>query len=147
MARPPLDLFPAHVPIGYVLIGGQKVPVMGSSPFVRSLEVLHVRVGGTTAPSITDLAQTDDDDSALEELRHETWKGFDAQDSAPPVVFDPYTDPLHPLPQEHVAGNDVTPIVQEHAEVQQLLTELAGLREDVNALRTEINDLRQGVSL
>lgn len=107
---------------------------MASAEFLRAMASLQTRVGGAVAPSTTDLAQTDDDDSALEEMRHEMFKGLDGSDLRPPTILATESDLLHPL-------------AQEHSEVQMLLTELAGLREEVNALRAEINELKQGTMI
>ena len=102
--------------------------------FLSSLSDVFNRIGGSTGPSTTDLSQTDDDDSGLEEFKHELSKGQDGLNLSPAVVFDPFTDPLHQL-------------AQQHSEVQQLLTELAGLREEVAVLRQQINDITQGTML
>jgi len=123
----PLDLFPARVAIGRV----DGKPVFASPEFIRALGDLFIRVGGANAPSNSELALTDDDDSGLEEFKAELAKALDGlgmQPTPEPVSF---TDPMQPLVHEHVA-------------VEYLLTELAGLREQVAALQTQINDLQQG---
>jgi hypothetical protein len=122
-----LDLFPSR--IRFVDDGGRLTPEA-----VRALSDVFARIGGSTGPSTTDLAQTDDDDSALEEFKHEAAKSLDGLGLTPAVVFDPFTDPLHPL-------------AQQHSEMQHLLTELAGLREEVSMLRRQITDLSQGTML
>ena len=54
-----LDLFPPRAIVGYVTVGGQKLPVEISPEFYRALRVLVARVGGAasdgTADSISDI--------------------------------------------------------------------------------------------
>lgn len=119
-----LNLFPSH--IRFVDDKGRL-----TAEAIRAMNSLFTRVGGAVAPSATDLAQSDDDDSALEELRHEAWKALDGANSLPPSLHDPFTDQMHPMRQEH-------------AEVQQLQSEIVGLREEVSALRQELQSLQQG---
>lgn len=73
-----LDLFPARVRIadkdGYA-----------SPEFLRALKALFERVGGSTGPSTTDLATSDDDDSGLEEFKHEIIKRIEALEQLPPI--------------------------------------------------------------
>lgn len=111
------------------------------------LQGLFRRVGGSTAPTIEELSVIDDEDSGLEEFKAEQFKAIDGLgmeppvsfpvtdgDVAPPASFDPFQDPLHPL-------------ALAHSEIQQLQTELAGLREEVAVLKTQINDILQGTDL
>ena len=79
------------------------------------------RIGGPVSVTINELALIDDDDSGLEEFKHESGKRFDAQAMAP-------------IPYEHPA-------------VQQLLSEVAELQSTVAVLRRQINDLQQGTML
>jgi hypothetical protein len=46
------------------------------------------RMGGTNGSSTTDLSQSDDDDSGLEEFKHEFLKSVDAQSVAPPACYE-----------------------------------------------------------
>jgi hypothetical protein len=122
-----LDLFPARV--RFVDADGRL-----TVEAFRALAKVFERIGGATGASTTDLAQSDDEDSGLEEFKHEVTKTLDGfTDQLHPLAqpHDPYTDPLHPLPQEH-------------ADVQHILTELAGLREEVNSLRAEVQGLQEG---
>lgn len=121
-----LSLFPARV--RFVDEKGNLTPEA-----VRALTKLFERVGGALGPSTTDLSQSDDDDSGLEEFKHEAWKTDDGFAMAPIQQFREYEDPMNPL-------------VKEHPAVEQLLNELAGLREQVAVLQTQINDLQQGVT-
>jgi hypothetical protein len=119
-----LDLFPARV--RFTDKDGRLTPEA-----MRALAALFVRVGGASALSNTELAMSDDDDSGLEELKAELAKSLDAFAMQPRSELDPFTDPLQP-------------IAQEHSGIEHVLTELAGLREQVAALQTQINDLQQG---
>jgi hypothetical protein len=119
-----LDLFPARV--RFTDKDGRLTPEA-----IRALATLFERVGGQSALSNTELAMSDDDDSGLEEFKHEAWKSLDAFAMQPRSEPDPFTDPLHPIPQEHTSTEHV-------------LTELAELREQVAALQSQINDLQQG---
>lgn len=98
---------------------------------VRALNALLDRVGGATSISVTELAISDDEDSGLEEFRHESTKVSEGLQMQPLPAFEPYSDPLHP-------------IAQQHSEVQALQTEMSGLREQVAVLMQQINDLQQG---
>lgn len=89
-----------------------------TSEAIRMFDLLFIRVGGAVAPSTTDLSQSDDDDSGLEEFKHELSKSIE--------------------------GLSVAPVHQEHSEVQHLMTELAGLREEVATLRAEVQGIQQG---
>lgn len=51
-----LDLFPPRAIVGYVTVGGQKLPVEISPEFYRALRVLVSRVGGASS---TDVAQSE----------------------------------------------------------------------------------------
>jgi hypothetical protein len=52
-----LDLFPARISIGSATVGGQRVPVLASPEFLRALTTLFDRVGGASAPSITEVVR------------------------------------------------------------------------------------------
>jgi hypothetical protein len=122
-----LDLFPARV--RFVDADGRL-----TVEAFRALAKVFERIGGATGASTTDLAQSDDEDSGLEEFKHEVTKTLDGLAMLPATVSDPFTDPLHPLPQEH-------------AVVDHLLTELAGLREEVARLRAEVQGIQEGTML
>ena len=51
-----LDLFPPRAIVGYVTVGGQKLPVEISPEFYRGLRELVRRVGGASS---TDVAQSE----------------------------------------------------------------------------------------
>jgi hypothetical protein len=122
-----LDLVPARV--RFVDADGRLTPEA-----FRALAKVFERIGGATGASTTDLALSDDEDSGLEEFKHEVSKTLDGLAMQPASVFEPFTDHMHPLPQEH-------------AEVQHLLTELADLREEVARLRTEVQGIQEGTML
>jgi hypothetical protein len=136
----PLQLFPARV--RFTDANGLLTPEA-----YRALQKVFERAGGATGPSTTDLATSDDEDSGLEEFKHEVTKALDGLALEPTAVFEPFTDPMHPLAQPHDPYTDpMHPLPQEHAEVQQILTELAGLREEVTRLRAEVQGLQEGTT-
>lgn len=83
-------------------------------------ERLQDRVGGYDGPSTVDLAQSDDDDSGLEEFKHEFSKALDALAIQPPQAPE--------------------------MRVEALETEVAQLRELIAVLLKEIDGLKQGPS-
>ena len=115
---------------------------------VRALTDIYARLGGPSAPTITELSIADDEDSGLEEIRHETAKALDALAMRPlPQEVAQFSDPMHPL-QEFVQRDDpMHPLYQEHSAIESLQTELAGLREMVAEMRKEIEGLQQGNEL
>jgi hypothetical protein len=100
---------------------------------IRMFDMLFDRVGGATSVSMADLALSDDDDSGLEEFKHEAGKVLDGLGMVPPVVFPEFTDPLYPLHQDH-------------PEVQQLLSEVAELRAQVAEMQKQINGIQEGTT-
>ena len=84
------------------------------------MERLQERVGGYDGPSTIDLAQSDDDDSGLEEFKHEFSKALDALAVQPPQI--------------------------QEQRIESLETEVAQLRELVAVLLSEIDGLKQGPS-
>lgn len=135
----PLDLFPARV--RFVDQNG----LLTTEAF-KALRALFERVGGASAPSNSELAVSDDDDSGLEEFKAEIAKSLDAFAMAREPVFEPFTDPMHRLVQEHIPLVDPAPLPQEHVRSEDVLTEIASLREQIATLQTQINDLKQGTS-
>lgn len=101
---------------------------------IRMFDMLFDRVGGATSVSMADLALSDDDDSGLEEFKHETGKVLDGIRMEPVPVFAGFTDPLHPLHQEH-------------SEVQHLIAEVSELRDLVAELQKQINGIQEGTTL
>ena len=122
-----LSLFPARV--RFVDKDGLLTPEA-----VRALAKLFERVGGFTGPSVIDLAQADDDDSGLEEFKHETVKALDGLAMAPVAVPQEFADPLNPL-------------AYSHPEVQQLLSEVSDLRAQVAEMQKQIQGLLEGTTL
>jgi len=118
MATTVLDLYPARIPIGFVEIGGKRYPVQIANELKRALDKVYERVGGANGASTTDLAQTDDDDSGLEEFRHEAFKALE--------------------------GLAMAPLAEAQVRIEELETQLAGLREQVTRLAGQINDMQQG---
>jgi hypothetical protein len=101
---------------------------------IRTFELLFSRVGGAVSASTSDLALSDDDDSGLEEFKHEAGKVLDGIRMEPPVFFPEFTDPLYPLHQEH-------------SEIQHLLSEVSELRETVAELQKQIQGLQEGTTI
>lgn len=121
-----LDLFPARV--RFTDADGRLTPEA-----FRALQKVFDRIGGATGASTTDLATSDDEDSGLEEFKHEIGKTLDGLAMLPAPDRYESADPLHPLAQEHV-------------DAQHILTELAGLREEVTRLRAEVQGLQEGTT-
>jgi hypothetical protein len=134
----PLDLFPARVALVDIRTGHL------TPEGYRAFTTLFERVGGASAPSNSELAISDDDDSGLEEFKAEIAKTLDAFAMQPRSEPDPFADPMHPLVQQHIPLDDPGPVPQEHVRIDEVLTELHGLRELVATLQTQINDLGQG---
>jgi hypothetical protein len=135
-----LYLFPARV--RFVDANGLLTPEA-----FRALQKVFERIGGATGSSTADLATSDDEDSGLEEFKHEVSKTLDGLALEPAAVFEPFTDPLHPLAQPHDPFTDpLHPLPQEHIDVQHLISELAGLREEVTRLRAEVQGLQEGTA-
>ena len=115
---------------------------------VRALAKLFERVGGFTGPSVIDLSQADDDDSGLEEFKHETAKALDGLAMAPVAVPQELADPLHPLaPQHHAYEDHQHLLAYAHPEVEQLLSEVSELRAQVAEMRKQIQGLLEGTTL
>ena len=141
-----LDLFPARVAIGYVEVDGRRLPILPSAELIRAFGDVLDRLGGPIGQSITDLAQTDDDDSGLEEFKSEAFKRLDGLDMEPRHPFEPAQGDMSP-PDSFAAFVDPMHPLAHPAEVQQLQTEVSELREQVHKLRTQINDILQGTQL
>lgn len=107
-----LNLFPARVQFVDPATGMLTVPAQ------KAMQLLLVRVGGVTAPTINELTVSDDEDSGLEELRHEFSKTFQGLQSAP--------------------------VMQESQAVEFLLTQVAEAQALITELRRELEDLKQG---
>lgn len=108
-----LDLFPARVAFVDLRTG------MLTPAAIRALQTVFQRVGGATGASTTDLASADDDDSGLEEFKHETGKALQALALAP--------------------------LAQAQMQIEQLQTEINGLREQVAELVKHAQGIEQGV--
>lgn len=109
------------IPLGYVSVAGQRLPVEQSPEFTRMLFDLFRRVGGTTAPTNTDLATDLPEDAGIEELKATVFRNADAADQQPPSVV---------LPADDDANG-----------------RLQSLEAMVAYLRTEIEALKQGMML
>lgn len=72
-----LDRPAARVPIGYVMVGGQRLPVEVDSTWFRVLFGLYERAGGTFAQSNSELSASMHDDSGIEEIRAELYAARD----------------------------------------------------------------------
>jgi hypothetical protein len=101
--------------------------------WLRWLMALHIRTGGTVAPSNNDLSVDLPEDAGLEELRAQLFTFMDAVGQAPPSQPE--------LPQE-----DFTPPYQETPREEILETQVRSLAEQVAVLQKEIDGLKQGLS-
>ena len=104
---------------------------------VRALQDLFTRVGGANGASTNDLASADDDDSGLEEFKHETSKEFQALQLAPFADLSELGKSLDAIA--------MAPLAQAQVQIEHLTTELAGLRETVAELVKHIQGIEQGV--
>jgi hypothetical protein len=82
---------------------------------------LWERTGGIDAPTNTELVQSDDDDSGLEEFKHEASKWMDGLFSAPPQM--------------------------EQQRVEDIETQLSSAMALIAELRKELEDMKQGQML
>jgi peptidoglycan hydrolase CwlO-like protein len=101
---------------------------------IRMFDMLFDRVGGATSASMADLALSDDDDSGLEEFKHESGKTLDGLLMAPLPTVAEFTDQLYPLHQEH-------------SEIQHLQSEVGELRATVAELQKQIQGLQEGTTI
>lgn len=113
---------------------------------IRALTDIYARLGGPSAPTITELSMVDDEDSGLEEIRLETTKGLDGLGMAPALQMFMQDEPAPP--SQFLAPDDpLHPIYPEHPAYEALQSEVSGLRAEVDSLRQQINDLQQGTAL
>lgn len=136
----PLDLFPARV--RFVDQNG----LLTTEAF-KALRALFERVGGLSAPSNNELAISDDDDSGLEEFKAESAKTLGGLAMTPVAEPIQPAESLVPLPFEQIAPTEtLQPLPQEVISVQELETQIAGLREQVAAMASHITALQQGTT-
>jgi hypothetical protein len=93
---------------------------------LRWRQIVYTRIGGAVAPTINELVVSDDEDSGLEEMRHEFTKAIDG---------------LGTLPQWSDAE------VRKDIDALELRTQVASLQSLLTELRREVEDLKQGQML
>lgn len=110
----------SNIPIGHVTIGGQRLDVEQSAEFVRFFNDFFRRVGGTIAPSNTDL------DTSLNDLS-----------IAPAGISDTSAldTRLQALEQRPESATAADPEVSQDARIQQLEAEVDRLRQIVEGLQ------------
>lgn len=108
-----IDLFPARVPFVDPKTG------LLTPQALRALALVLERIGGPTSVTINELAFSDDEDSGLEELRHEFSKALDGLLVAPP-----------------------TP---EQVHIEFLQAQFEQMRDELTELRKELESMKQGV--
>lgn len=107
-----------------------------TQPAFRSLQVLFSRVGGAQAPSINELSLSDDEDSGLDEMRHEFGKVLDGLSVEPREVDGELRKELQAL--------QLAPQVQEQQRIEELETQVSSALAVIAELRKELDDLKQG---
>lgn len=88
---------------------------------LRWRNLVLARLGGGTAPTITELSLSDDEDSGLEDLRHEFNKAIEGLQALPPA--------------------------SEVVQIEFLLTQVSEAHALIAELRKEVEDLKQGQML
>lgn len=119
----PLSLFPARV--RFTNADGTLTPEA-----YRSLQMLFERVGGSVATGLGDLDVLQLASTGAPELRADMASRLDGLSITPAPA---------PMPRDEF----ITPAV-ELVQVEQLLSEVNALREEVARLTSKINDLEQG---
>lgn len=110
----------AQIAIGTVLIGGVSYPVTTSTEFVRFFENIFSRIGGVSGSSSEDLTLSQFEDAGIEETK---------------AVVYAYRDELSQLPAYEAVSTTEEPSGA-----------LEALREELNALRNQVQALQQGLS-
>lgn len=80
------------IPIGWAMVGGQKVQVEVHPEYLRWFESLTGRVGGVTGAGTNDLALSQFEDAGIEEHKHAMFRLTDDMGQFPPVVEMPAID-------------------------------------------------------
>lgn len=109
-----------QVPLGYVVIQGQRYEVAQHPEIVRFFASLVTRVGGVSGSSTTDLTVSQFEDAGIEEIR---------------AQFLSFIDESKQTPSSELIPMDL------------LLSELIAMREQVAELQKSIQDIQQGVML
>lgn len=130
-----LDLFPSR--IRFVDTEGRL-----TAEAVRALNTVFDRIGGASGTSTSDLAITDDDDSGLEEFKSEFGKSLQGVDSTSGSRLDDFTSET----AKAFDALNVSPISQAHVQIEQLLSELNGLRDVVAELAKRVSGIEQGTT-
>jgi hypothetical protein len=83
-----------RIPLAYVTVQGQRVPVLLEIEWDRFLDVLTERAGGITGVSTTELVESAFEDAGINELQQQVFVNAKNFGQAPPqVVFqDQYID-------------------------------------------------------
>ena len=119
-----LNLFPARV--AFVNTDGTLTPES-----YRALQVLFNRVGGASAPTITELDAQQYADAGIEETKSQLFAMAAEVGSMPPFMQQMRDEPLPP--------------VYELVSVDALMAEIYELRETVASLQNQIHDLQKGL--
>jgi hypothetical protein len=93
---------------------------------LRWRQIVYTRIGGAVAPTINELLTSDDEDSGLEEMRHEFSKTMEG---------------LAAMPQWSDSE------IRKDMEAMELHAQVASLHSLVAELRREVEDLKQGQML
>ena len=74
------------IPIGWAMVGGQKVQIEVHPEYLRWFESLTGRVGGVTGAGTNDLALSQFEDAGIEEHKHALFRLTDDVWQMPPMV-------------------------------------------------------------
>ena len=108
-----------RIPIGYAMVGGQRVPVALDLEWDRYFQILTERAGGVTGVSTTELVESSFEDAGINEMQSQIF-AMDAARLQEPI-------------REQVA-----PVTIDNA---------AELRARIDRMETELQALRQGLYL
>ena len=79
--------FPRNgIPIGYVSINGQRMPVEVHPEYLRAFDSIVERVGGVSGSSTNDLTLSQFEDAGIEEHKHALFRLTDDVWQLPPMV-------------------------------------------------------------
>lgn len=107
---------------------------MITKEWFRFFLTLFNRVGGSVAPSNTDLTESLPEDAGVEETKAWLYRLADELS----VV---------PAPAQYIPPDDVSPLYVAPQMDQDIETRVNALAAELDAIRTQMNDLKQGVTL
>ena len=124
----------ARIPIGWLTVACQRVPVEIDPEWMRYLVTLNDRAGGVSGVGTTELAIEAFEDAGIEEIKATTYTLADAFAQMPGPQSDPLADALGQVPVAFIE------------QLEAVLSELADTRAQVAELVKTIQDLKQGMN-